>query len=76
MEEVTRDLRGQCSRLVDFTLRIPLLVKVRGRIEQEVAEHTERLANFPLFPPFSPVGSFLLAANSPCMDVRGRMLRW
>jgi hypothetical protein len=45
-----------------------LPAKVRGRIEQQVAEQTEGLVNSPLFSRFPPVCSFLLAANSPCMD--------
>jgi hypothetical protein len=61
-------LRDLFSRLVDLPLQIPLLVRVRGRIEQEAAEQTETLVNSPLFSPFPPVDSFLLAANNPCMD--------
>ena len=52
-----------------------LPAKVRGRIEQEVAEQTEGLVNSPLFSRFPPVCSFILAANSRCMDMRGQMLR-
>ena len=47
----------------------------RGRIEQEVAEQTERLVDSPLFSRFPPVSLFLLAANVPSMNVRGQRLR-
>ena len=52
-----------------------LLAKVRGRIEQEVAEQTETVVKSPLLPPFPPVGSFLLSVHLTRMDVRGQMLR-